>query len=85
MILAFYKVNNSLNYGRHEFDKFYDQPEVIIEKLDRLSEDEVKFYNIDHFGYGAVPSPNLVDLIEDYNNEEIDGGWWIIAINNREK
>ena len=85
MILAFYKVNNSLAYGRHEFDKFYDQPELIVEKLNKLPEDEVKFYDTDHFGYGAVPSPNLADFVEDYNDEELDGGWWVIAINNPKK
>lgn len=86
MILAFYKVNNSLAYLRNEFDKFYDQPEIIIEKLNKLPEDEVKFYDTDHFGYGAVPSPNLADFVEDYNDEELDGGgWWVIAINNPKK
>ena len=85
MILAFYKVNNSLAYGRHEFDKFYDQPELIVEKLNKLPEDEVKFYDTDHFGYGNVPSPNLADFVEDYNDEELDGGWWVIAINNSKK
>ena len=85
MTLAFYKVRNSLDYGRHEFDQFFDQPELIIEKLGKLPDEEVKFYDTDHFGYGAVPFPNLADFVEDYNDEELDGEWWVIAINYPKK
>lgn len=83
MILAFYKVNNSCGYSRDEFNT--NRPETIIEKLDKLNDDEVKIYDTDHYGYGAVPSPNLADFETDFNDEELDGGWWVIVINNAQK
>ncbi len=78
MIIAFYKVNNSLNYERHEFDT--DRPETIIEKLQRLPEDEVKLYDGDNYSWQGK-EPTLADFEYDYNNEELDGDWWCIIIN----
>lgn len=79
MIIAFCKVNNSLKYGRHEFDT--DRPETIIEKLQRLPEDEVKFYDADQYSWQSK-TPSLADFENDYNDEELDGGWWCIIIND---
>lgn len=78
MIIAFYKVDNSLNYGRYEFD--CNRPETIIEKLQRLPESEVKFYNADQYSWQSR-EPSLVDFETDYNDEELDGGWWCIVLN----
>ena len=47
MTIAFYKVDNSLNYERHEFDQFCDRPQEVLDMLQRLPQDEVKFYDAD--------------------------------------
>ena len=51
----------------------------IKRKLDKLKDDELKLYSM-NYGYGSGSSPNLADLIEDYNDEELDGGWWCVLI-----
>lgn len=79
MTIAFYKVNNSLNYERHEFDQFCDQPQEVLDMLQRLPEDEVKFYDADKYSWQSK-EPSLADFEEDYNDEELDGGWWCIVI-----
>ena len=79
MILAFYKVDNSKKYERHTFDNY--RPETIKEMLDELDDDEVHFFDTEHYGWGAEPSPNLADFEEMYNDEELDEGWWCIVIN----
>ena len=78
MTIAFYKVNNSLGYGRHEFDT--NRPETIMEKLSLLPDDEVKFYDAESYGWNTK-NPSLADFEEDYNDEELDGGWWCIVLN----
>lgn len=83
MILAFYKVNNSKGYKRHTFDAY--TPETIMEMLNELKDDEVHFFDADHYGWGAEPSPNLADFEEMYNDEDLDGGWWCIVINTKMK
>lgn len=82
MTIAFYKVNNSLNYERHEFDT--NRPETIIEKLQRLPDEEVKFYNADQYSWQSK-QPSLADFETDYNDEQLDGGWWCIIINDQPK
>lgn len=79
MTIAFYKVDNSLNYERHEFDQFCDQPQEVLDMLQRLPEDEVKFYDADQYSWQSK-EPSLADFEEDYNDEELDGGWWCIVI-----
>lgn len=79
MTIAFYKVNNSLNYERHEFDQFCDQPQEVLDMLQRLPEDEVKFYDADKYSWQSE-TPSLADFENDYNDEELDGGWWCIVI-----
>lgn len=72
MILAFYKVNNSQDYDRHTFDMWCDRPQVIKEMLSKLSDDELRIYDLDNeFDYDY--------LQEDYNDEILDGGWWCVA------
>ena len=82
MTIAFYKVNNSLNYERHEFDT--NRPDTIIEKLQQLPEDEVKLYDGDKYSWQSK-EPTLADFENDYNDEELDGGWWCIIINDTKK
>lgn len=79
MTIAFYKVGNSLNYDRHEFDALCDQPQEILDMLQKLPEDEVKFYNADQYSW-QTQEPSLADFETDYNDEELDGGWWCIVL-----
>ena len=75
MTLAFYKVDNSKNYERHTFDMWCDGPQVIKEMLSELSDEELRMYDMD----------NNIDISifqDDYNDEELDGGWWCIVIND---
>ena len=78
MILAFYKVDNSKGYGRHEFDNDTDN-NVILEKLNSLKDDEVKFYNTGYVGWDNAMA-GMGEFEEDYNDEELDGGWWLVVI-----
>ena len=82
MTIVFYKVNNVCEYSRSSFNG--DTPDVIRKKLSELPEDQVRFYDLDHYGYGSVPAPNLADFQEDYNDEEFDGGWWCIVLNDND-
>lgn len=78
MIIAFYRVKNSKDYGRHEFDYIYDQKDKIMERLGKLDDDEWCAYDTTRFcGNG---SPNMLDFQEDYNDEMLDGGWWCVVI-----
>ena len=79
MTIAFYKVDNSLNYDRHEFDNLCDQPQEVLDMLQRLPDEEVKFYNADKYSWRSK-EPTLADFETDYNDEELDGGWWCIVI-----
>lgn len=79
MIIAFYTVDNSLNYGRHEFDQFCDQPQEVLDMLQRLPDEEVKFYNTDQYSVQSKQL-TLADFEIDYNDEELDGGWWCIVL-----
>ena len=81
MTIAFYKVDNSLNYGRHEFDQFCDRPQEVLDMLQRLPEDEVRFYDAGKYSWQSK-EPTLADFENDYNDEELDGGWWCIIIND---
>lgn len=75
MTLAFYKVDNSKNYERHTFDVFFDRPQIIKDMLSELSDEELRMYDMD----------NNIDMSifqDDYNDEELDGDWWCIVIND---
>ena len=73
MLLAFYSVGNSQDYERHTFDELYDEPEKIKEMLNKLGEDELRVYDIEN--------KYDIDLFqEDYNDEDLDGGWWCVPI-----
>ena len=79
MILAFYKVSNSKNYERHTFDDFYDDGRKIKKMLSRLKDDEVKYYDLTRNDWSSR-TPSMADFVEDYNDEELDGGWWCVII-----
>lgn len=70
MTLAFYKVDNSQDYDRHTFDSIYDNPEKIKEMLSKLSDEELRMYDMDN-------KDDKEDFEDDYNDEVLDGGWWL--------
>lgn len=78
--LAFYKVDNSLGYERHTFDDIYDDPCRIQEMLFKLPNDECRIYDLNTNLKRAGMFLDLSDLIEDYNDEELDGGWWSVLL-----
>lgn len=79
MIIAFYKVSNSLNYERHTFDNLFDQPEKILEMLNKLPEEEVRIYEVDKYDLQAKTT-NLADFEQHFNDEELDSGWWCVIL-----
>lgn len=79
MKLAFYKVNNSLNYERHTFDNIYDKPQEIEKMLlPLLDKDEAAIVNVED-------KESLDYFVEEYNDEIYDGGWWCVLINDYEE
>ena len=75
MLLAFYKVDNSLGYERHSFDDIHDKPQEIKDMLCGLSDDELRVYDMNNIY-------DVDDLKEDYNDEILDNGWGGIVIND---
>jgi len=75
MTLAFYKVDNSKGYERHTFDKWFDRPYVIKEMLSELSDEELHCYDMEN-------SIDMSIFQDDYNDEELNGGWWCVVIND---
>ena len=74
--LAFYKVDNEKEYGRYSFDTM--DSEEILKALNELPDEQVRFYEL-CVGY-SNKMLSLSDFVEDYNDEELDGGWWSILI-----
>lgn len=68
MYAFFYPVDNNMGYDRHEFDSYTDS-KTIAEMLSKV--DGLKVYNLEC---------DLYDLMEDYNDEELDGGYWMIVL-----
>ena len=82
MKLVFFSVTNHLFLNRDSFDEC-DTPQEIENLLADLWDEEIRIYDPMHFGWGAEPSPNLVDFMEDFNDEILDdGGWWCVVIPN---
>ena len=73
---VFYPVNNNKEYDRHTFDAYTDD-KIIAEMLREV--DGIKVYNLECNNRGEDVC--LYDLVEDYNNEELDGGYWMIVLN----
>ena len=74
IIVAFYIVDCA---GRHEYDDWYHAD--AFKELLKLDGDDVRFYAVD-FGYHEIPQGCILrsqeEFEDDYNNEELDGGWW---------
>lgn len=73
---VFYPVNNNKGYGRHTFDNFTDD-KIIAKMLGEV--DGIKVYNLESTNRGK--EVGLFDLEEDYNDEELDGGYWLKILN----
>lgn len=73
---VFYPVNNNKGYDRHTFDNYTDD-KIIAEMLREV--DNLKVYNLDCTNRSKEVC--LYDLVEDYNDEELDGGYWMIILN----
>lgn len=73
---VFYPVNNNKGYERHTFDNYTDD-KIIAEMLREV--DNLKVYNLDCTNRSKEVC--LYDLVEDYNDEELDGGYWMIILN----
>ena len=79
--IAFFPVDNSLEYVGSDFNGLTEKE--IIDKLRDLkrSGDQVRFYNLSNYDYSrpfpnSCPFPTIANLVEDYNAEELDGGWF---------
>lgn len=70
MTLVFYKVNNSQGYDRNTFDYIYDKPNKIKKMLEKLSDEELRMYDMDN-------KYDKIAFEDDYNDEVLDGGWWL--------
>lgn len=75
-ILVFYPVENVLGWERHDFDCMDDETafKVLWEHGDKVY---ARFYDMTQrksgdFYYMGTPD----DFETDYNDEELDGGWW---------
>lgn len=77
-LIAFYKVDSE--FDRHSFDTMDDNE--IYEKLSQMSTDDCLIYDTST-NKGTGKEFDLADLERDYNDELLDGGWWmkILVIN----
>lgn len=76
MTIAFYKVKNKMGYERHTFDTM--SADEIRTKLNELSDEELMCYDI------STPL-TAEELVESYNDEVLDGGWWCVLLNDEPK
>lgn len=74
--LAFYNADNHKGFDRHTFDDIWNNPKLIVRMLLSLNDGE---YHIYYF-------PEDADILqEDYNDEVLDGGWWMTPLYETEK
>ena len=73
---VFYPVNNNKKYERHSFESFTED-KIIAQMLGEV--DGIKVYNLESTNRGK--EVGLFDLEEDYNDEELDGGYWLKILN----
>lgn len=74
--LAFYNADNHKGFDRHTFDDIYNNPKLIVRMLLSLNDGE---YHIYYF-------PEDADILQDdYDNEVLDGGWWMVPLYETEK
>lgn len=72
MILAFYKVDNSLNYERDSFNGMGS--DEVLESLRKLQDDEYLTYDMDD-------NDDPLYFREDFNEEYLDSNsWWCVIM-----
>lgn len=72
----FYPVNNNKDYDRHTFDEYYND-KIIAQMLFEV--EGIRVYNLE--STNRSKEVGLFDLEEDYNNEDLDGGYWLKILN----
>lgn len=73
--LVFYPVENELGLGRRTFDAMTDE-----EAWKKLGEVEgIRVYDLTRSDRNGR-TLDMGDFMEDYNDEELDGGWWSIIL-----
>jgi hypothetical protein len=79
MFLFFYPVDNSQDFGRDHFD-FMDPEEAATTLINLKNNGEcVPFYDLDN----THPNGrflNMDDFVVNYNDEDLDGGFWCVKI-----
>lgn len=74
--LAFYRADNHKGFERNTFDGIYNNPKLIMRMLLSLKDEEFRIYGL----------PEDADILqEDYNDEVLDGGWWMVPLYETEK
>lgn len=73
--LVFYPVTNELGFERHTFDLMTD--EEAWKELQKL--EGARVYDMTRSDRNGQML-DLGDFVEDYNDEELDGGWWSIIL-----
>jgi len=78
--LLFYKVNNSKQYGRHEFDLCYDDFDACMEKLEKLGSDEWSMFHTEEFGRLDFTRP-LGEFMEEFNDSVFENcAYWCAVL-----
>lgn len=70
-IIVFYPVDNKMGYDRHSFDCM-----SAIEAFSKLYKLDERQWYVAHTTSFSCRYPNLAEFTDNYNNEELDGGWW---------
>lgn len=73
--LVFYPVDNELKFERHTFDAMTD--EEAWNELQKL--EGARVYDMTRSDRNGQML-DMGDFVEDYNDEELDGGWWSIVL-----
>lgn len=73
---VFYPVDNNMGYDRHTFDNILDD-KIVAEMLCEV--EGIKAYNLE--STNRSKEEGLFDLEDDYNDEELDGGYWLKILN----
>lgn len=71
--LVFWPVENPNEIGRHDFEGMADT------EIWKALPNNSRVYDLDKAdGHGKCP--DMENFTEDYNDEELDGGWWSTVV-----
>lgn len=73
---VFYPVGNNKGYDRDSFNNVFDD-KIVAEMLSEV--EGIKVYNLE--STNRSKEVGLFDLEEDYNDEMLDGGYWLKILN----